>query len=173
MKINDSLYETMLSTGKEILLGGSYKDLTIRRIAETCGISVGTVYNCFSSKEALAAAIMLKDWSALRKKAEIEAAAAKSGSDGFETVFDTVRHFVEVYQGVFEASGVVLSMHAEQHEMLIGQLGTLIRSLLDRFEKKTDPDPTRFLAEAILLAGCRRTVVFDDIRVFLERVADR
>ena len=172
MKINDELYETMLSTGRELLLGGSYKDLTIRQIAEKCDVSVGTVYNCFPSKEMLAAAIMLKDWSELREKAETETAAAKSCAEGFETVFNTVRRFVEIYQGVFEASGVVLSMHAEQHEKLIWQLSMLIRGLLDRFDKKAEPDPTRFLAEVILLAGCRRTAVFDDIRVFLERITD-
>ena len=170
MKVNDKLYEAMLSAGREILLGGSYKDLTIRHIAEKCDVSVGTVYNCFSSKEMLAAAIMLKDWNELRKKAETEVLAAKTCADGFETVFNTVRGFVEIYRGVFEASGVLLSMHAEQHEKLIGQLSTLIRGLLDRFGKKTDPDPTRFLAEVILIAGCRHAVVFDDIRVFLERV---
>lgn len=172
MKINDTLYKTMLSTGKEMLLGGSYKDLTIRHIAEICDVSVGTVYNCFSSKEMLVATIMFKDWNELREKAERDVAVAKSCADGFEAVFNAVRCFVEIYQGVFEASGVVLSMHTEQHEKLIGQLGTLIRGLLDRFEKKTDPDPTRFLAEVILLAGCRRTVVFDGIRVFLERITD-
>ena len=170
MKINDNLYKMMLSTGKEMLLGGSYKDLTIRCIAEICGVSVGTVYNCFPSKEMLAATIMYEDWNELRKKAEREAASASSCTDGFEAIFHTVRRFVETYQSVFEASGVVLSMHAEQHEKLIGQLGTLIRGLLDRFGKKTDPDPTRFLAEAILLAGCRRTVGFDDVREFLERI---
>ena len=170
MKINDKLFEKMLSTGKEILLKGSYKDLTIRNIAEICGVSVGTVYNCFPSKEMLVAAIMLQDWNELLKKAEYETAAAKSCSDGLETVFNTVRKFVLVYQGIFEESGVVLSLHAEQHEKLIGQLGILIHGLILRFEKVTDPDPTHFLAEAILLAGCRRTLIFDDIRIFLDRV---
>lgn len=173
MKINDKLYESMLAAGREILPGGSYRDLTIRHIAEKCGVSVGTVYNCFSSKEMLAAAIMLKDWCELKEKAETETAAAETCADGLEAVFNTVRHFVEIYQGVFETSGVVLSMHAEQHEKLIRQLSALIAGLLDRFGKKTDPDPARFLAEAILLAGCRRAVVFDDIRIFLERITDR
>ncbi len=171
MKINDELYETMLSAGKDALLGGSYKNLTIRYIAEKCAVSVGTVYNCFASKEMLVATIMLRDWVGLMKKAESEIALANSCADGFEVVFNIVRCFVETYHGVFEESGVVIGMHVEQHEKLIGQLGCLIRGLLDRVGKDTAPDPTRFLAETILLAGCRRTLAFNDIRVFLERIA--
>ena len=172
MKINDNLYDTMLSTGKELLLGGSYKDLTIRHIAERCDVSVGTVYNCFSSKENLAATILLRDWNGLLENAEREVATAQNCTDGLEIIFRTVQRFVAIYRGVFEASGVVIGMHTEQHERLIGQLGRLIRGLLDRFGKGTDPDPTRFLAETLLLAGCRRTVAFDDIRVFIERVTN-
>ena len=172
VKINDNLYKTMLSTGKKVLLENSYKDLTIRYIAEICDVSVGTVYNCFSSKEMLVASIMLEDWLELMKNAERDVAAAESCADGLEAVFNMVRRFVEIYHGVFETSGVVLGMHAEQHNKLIEQLGALISGLLARFGKNTDPDPTPFLAETLLLAGCRRTVAFDDIRVFIERVTN-
>ncbi len=170
MKINSELYEKIMSCGKKVLLEKSYNDLTMRYIAGECNVSVGTVYNCFPSKEMLVAKIMLKDWLVLLDKASQEIEETSSCIYGLETVYNTIRSYVTLYSGVFESRGSEVNLHVDQHKTLIGQLSSLIDLLLTRFGKSTDPDPTLFLAEALLLAGCRRDITFNDISIFINRV---
>ena len=58
----ENLRETILTTARAQLLETGYQDFAMREAAHRCGVAVGTLYNYFPSKDALAAAVMLEDW---------------------------------------------------------------------------------------------------------------
>ena len=61
-KVIEELREKILAKTKEVLLQDGYNALTIRGVSAACGIAAGTVYNYFSSKDMMVAAVMLEDW---------------------------------------------------------------------------------------------------------------
>ena len=61
-KIIPELREALIHAAKERILTSDSHDITIREIASDCNTAVGTVYNYFSSKDELLAAVMLEDW---------------------------------------------------------------------------------------------------------------
>ena len=60
----ENLQENILRQAKPLMLESGYEALAMRDVAARCGIAVGTLYNYFPSKEALAGGVMLEDWCA-------------------------------------------------------------------------------------------------------------
>ncbi|MBQ5987644.1 MAG: TetR/AcrR family transcriptional regulator, partial [Clostridia bacterium] len=63
-KIIENCREKLLDEARRQINECGYGALTIRGVASACGVGVGTVYNYFSSKDALVATFMLEDWQA-------------------------------------------------------------------------------------------------------------
>ena len=61
-KIIDNIREQLLSEAKRQMNEYGYESTTIRSVAQSCGIAVGTVYNYFSSKDMLIASSILQYW---------------------------------------------------------------------------------------------------------------
>ena len=99
-KILDQPKEKMTEAAREILLNEGYQALTIRRIASVCNTGVGTVYNYFSSKDSIAAAVMLRDWKSITDEL-VRSLDHLNGIDGIEAIFMTVRKFSLIYSKVW------------------------------------------------------------------------
>ncbi|MBQ3897679.1 MAG: helix-turn-helix transcriptional regulator, partial [Clostridia bacterium] len=61
-KIIANLEDTIIEQANIQLFEKGYSDMTMRSVAEACGIAVGTVYNYYKSKDMMVAKIMLRDW---------------------------------------------------------------------------------------------------------------
>ena len=61
-KIIQNLERKLIEEARSQIETQGYGAVTIRSVAKACGVGVGTVYNYFSSKEALLATYMLQDW---------------------------------------------------------------------------------------------------------------
>ncbi len=61
-KILNDPKENMLKEVERLLKEEGYAAVTIRSVAQGCGLGVGTVYNYFPSKEAMLAEYLLTDW---------------------------------------------------------------------------------------------------------------
>ena len=61
-KIIPELKSSLIQAARKSLLESEMHDISVREIARECGTAVGTVYNYFSSKEALIAEAMMSDW---------------------------------------------------------------------------------------------------------------
>ena len=58
----ENLEHRLIEEAKKQIEKAGYGAMTIRSVAKACGVGVGTVYNDFSSKEALIATHLLEDW---------------------------------------------------------------------------------------------------------------
>ena len=61
-KIIQNLENRLIEEARKQIEASGYGAVTIRSIAQACGVGVGTVYNYFPSKEVLIAKHLLDDW---------------------------------------------------------------------------------------------------------------
>ena len=61
-KIIEDLENRLIAEAKKQVEEQGYGAVTIRSVAKSCGVGVGTVYNYFTSKDALLAAYILEGW---------------------------------------------------------------------------------------------------------------
>lgn len=152
-KVIANLSEQIRSQARELLLSGGWESLTIRTVAARCHVAVGTVYNYYSSKDALIAAVMLEDWQSTLTRMEAAASAADSTADGLRAVFAQLCAFEEQYQAVWQQYAMLnnpLPSRQTYHAQLISQIAAVLHPLLARSQAADDPVLPRFLAETLL-----------------------
>ena len=169
-KIIHNAKEEILLACRKILLDEGYGALTIRRVAANCGIAPATVYNYFSSKEMLAASVMLEDWHKQMRKAERVCKNTEDCMEGFRAIHHGIQYFSGLYRSVWAEYGSFANVSSDYHEILIRQLSHLIRPMLQRLGACTELDPTVFLAEMMLHFSLRQDASFDAISPFVRKI---
>lgn len=61
-KIIENLPQRLLEEARRQCEELGYSAMNIRSVAKNCGVSVGSVYNCYPNKDALIAAFIKADW---------------------------------------------------------------------------------------------------------------
>ena len=61
-KILENVRDEILEKARKILMEEGAEQLTMRHVADACGIAPGTIYNYFDSKEKLLAVVLFDDW---------------------------------------------------------------------------------------------------------------
>lgn len=144
-KIIENLRERLIAQAKTLLADSGYGALSIRSVAAGCGVGVGTVYNYFSSKDELTAAVMLEDWN--QRMQTLTAAADSGGPEPVVwRIYQLLRDYAQRYSSVFldGQSAVLPGPFRRYHAMLRDQLA----APLARFSP--DPFTAQFAAEALL-----------------------
>ena len=99
----------LICEAKRLLKQDGYSKLTMRSVANACGLGVGTAYNYFSSKDMLIASFMLEDW--LSALAKMNACTAV-GVEKVECVYQTLWEFIVQNQTLFADSSAKKSYSA-------------------------------------------------------------
>ena len=165
-KIIENLPQRLAEEARRQILESGFSAMTIRSVAKGCGVGVGTVYNYYSSKEALAAAFMLTDWNSCI--GAIQSCAEHSGTlePVLKTMYSSLRLFMDRFDPIFRDEDAAAGYHSalsKYHSMLRSQLAAPIRKFC------RDDFTAEFIAEAMLtwtLAG----KPFDDLRDILLRI---
>lgn len=136
--------ELLLKEAKRLLREEGYGKLTMRSVANACGLGVGTAYNYFSSKDTLVASVMLEDWRrCLEKMKESEL----GGMERLAFVYADLGEFVVAYQALFSDQGAKASYNSSPvnfHKELRAQLAEVILPVCK------EEFLSEFLAESIL-----------------------
>ncbi len=94
--------EAILNVSRELVTTRGWAALNIRTVAAACGVSVGSIYNYFSSKSDLVAAAVESVWHDILCFPEND-----SGFDSFTSciqwIFDSMKTGYEKYPGFFTA----------------------------------------------------------------------
>ena len=148
-KVLDQPRERILCAAAE-----SIRDATvnIRAVAERCGLSVGTVYRYFPSKEALMAQVMLESWKSGLEEMQ-RAAQAEEPLCALEAMHRIIHAFIRRYTPFFErARGPIAppSLHAYHRQLIDGMASPVALAIR---EETGDPELPRILAELLLLYG--------------------
>lgn len=171
-KILDSIKEKALAEAGRILLSEGYRALTVRRVAETLGIGVGTLYNYFPSKDHLVAGVMLDNWQGAVHAFEAE---GKSGDarEVIRRLFSLVQTFSERYQTVWDQyaeQGESGRMRRQYHNVLVEQLAGYIAEALP---SGAEDWLAAFLAELVLRFASDGRSAYEAIGEAVEKLLGR
>ena len=146
-KIIENLKDRLILEAKHQIEQSGYGAVTIRSIAKSCGVGVGTVYNYFPSKEALIATQLLEDW----KGCIITIEAVSSGSETAEPVMRCIHEqltgFARRHSAIFRDEAAAASFagsFSRYHSLLRTQLAEPLRKFC------RNDFAAEFIAEALL-----------------------
>lgn len=166
-KIIENLEQRLIDETRRQIQQAGYGALTIRTVANACGISVGTVYNYFPSKDDLLAACMLGDWN--RCIGAVNQAAAQSDEPEavVRCLYDQLCGFIHSYEAVFRdshAASAYAGYFSRYHGILRAQLAAPLRKYCE------NDFSAEFIAEAILtwtMAGKSLEEIYSIIKKLL------
>lgn len=143
-KIIENLPQRLMEEARRQTEELGYSAMTIRSVARSCGVGVGTVYNYYPSKDALVAAFMLSDWKACL------APAYDCGGDAeavLSRLYDSLVRFLKLHDKIFRDEAAAISF-AGTGGRYHAQLRTQLADPLRRFCR--DDFTAAFVGEALL-----------------------
>ena len=170
-KIIENLREKLLDTARRQVREEGYAGLTMRSVAEACGVGVGTVYNYFPSKESLVASFVAEDWHTVTERALC--ASDRSALQILSDEYDGIRSILDLHRRLFsdpEAIRIYAALPRERHEMLRAQLAQPLETALEREGCGGAAFLSLFLAESLLtwaIADVDRNALFSVLRPLL------
>ena len=146
-KIIENLPERLAEEARRQIEESGFASMTIRSVAKSCGVGVGTVYNYYSSKEALVATFMLSDWKACIADIQNCADTAENAETVLRAVSEKLQLFMKQYDPIFRDESAAVSYTgstSKYHGILRNQLAAPLR----KFCK--DDFTSQFIAETML-----------------------
>ena len=98
-KIVKNLRERIVEETKKQIVDNGYSKVTMRSIAEACGIGLGTIYNYYESKDYIVATYMSKDWNDCLDKVENN---INSGNGILESIYSGLVNFIKEHETLFK-----------------------------------------------------------------------
>ena len=149
-KVIPNLGEALLQAAARILAQEGYSGLTMRAVAAECHVGLGTLYNYYASKEALAAAYLLQSWQQ-RYGAALDPAPTEARAM-LAAQYRAIRDFLDAHAVVFRDPQAVQTFHSASgryHGQLVAQLAAPLRQFCPA--EGTDPAfRAEFAAQALL-----------------------
>lgn len=142
-KIIENLPQRLLDEARAQCEELGYSAMTIRSVAKSCGVGVGTVYNYYPSKDALIAAVVMVDWMECMEPTQ---AQHENLETALRTGYDGLRRFISRNEKIFRDEGAVLLFSgsgSHYHNLVCRELETLVRPFCP------DDFTARFMAEAM------------------------
>lgn len=137
-KILENVRESLLQEAKRQVFENGYSSLTIRSVANACGIGIGTVYNYFESKDALVAGFMLEDWRVCIDAISNKSAASNEVEAVLKCIFDELRMFADKHSALFEDENARENLggtYQSKRELLRNQIAAPLLKFSERQKK--------------------------------------
>ncbi len=167
------LRSRLLAETRRLLLADGGKDLTIRSVANTCQVAVGTVYNYFPSKEVMMGYVILEDWKKALTAMRKIASSSPTPEAGLHRILKRLLAFEEIYRPTWNRyidHDPLMEQQTRRHPKVVEQLGGVIRALLVRFDLCWAEELPGFLAEILLLSASRDVDNLDSVQPVLSRL---
>ena len=165
-KIIVNLESRLIEEAKKQIEESGYGSMTIRSIAKSCGVGVGTVYNYFPSKEELLATYLLSDWKQCITAIQSVSTYSDAPRPVILCIYDQLISFSARHRAIFRDESAAASFSGS-----FSRYHAMLRSQLSQPLQKFCPDAftAEFIAEALLtwtMAG----KPFDDIYGMIEKL---
>ena len=126
-KIIENLPQRLLEEARRQCEEQGYSAMTIRSVAKNCGVSVGSVYNCYPNKDALIAALVHTDWTECMEPAK---AIFETAEAALQSVYEGLCMFVNRNARLFRdeaAMQLFTGSGSQYNNMVRKELAALIR----------------------------------------------
>ena len=97
-KIIEDLRERLLQEAQKQITTSGYSAMTIRSVARSCQVAVGTVYNYFPSKDELIASVMLGRWNECMQSIASAAETAIRSRTVLQTKYNQLSGYIDEYR---------------------------------------------------------------------------
>jgi len=171
-KLIDNLRNRILDSAKRMLAEKGYQGLTVREVAEECGIASGTVYNYFKSKEMLVATIIGNSWITTLTETDKAISKAKTVSEGLFSVFDGLESFCLLYRDLWKEYGGENSedvLNPQRHSWLVDALSQRVAIVLEQNGYESEYKICQLISE-IMLSFATQGKQFRNYEAELERM---
>ena len=165
-KIIENLEARLIAEARKQIEEAGYSVMTIRSVAKSCGVGVGTVYNYFPSKDALLATWLLQDWKECITAINTVSTYSDTPAPVVRCIHDQLRQFARRHQAIFRDETAAVSFagsFTHYHSLLRQQLAEPLRKFCG------DGFAAEFIAEALLtwtMAGKE----FDELYGMIEKL---
>lgn len=146
-KIIENLPQRLIEEAKRQIEENGYGAMTIRSVAQKCGVGVGTVYNYYASKDDLLASYLLADWNQCVFAINAVSTYSDTPTPVAKCIHDQLFHYAQRHQSIFRdeaAASAFAGSFSRYHAMLRKQLAAPLRKFC-----QNDFD-SEFIAEALL-----------------------
>lgn len=99
-KIIPELHEKIVETAEVLYVNNSYAEIDMRKIANACGIAVGTLYNYFPNKEELFTKIFEKSWAKRIEKLQEATRSNRTTLGKLEDILGLIYDDMVQYKGI-------------------------------------------------------------------------
>jgi len=137
--------EDILSVTKELIKQTGYSELSIRKIAATCGVATGTVYNYYSSKIDIIAEILLNEWNLMLRRIDLNTKTIDPVIEKIEIMFNEMNFFMTNVHGAWfqtypisSESTMDISKIKEKRKFLRNQLSAKVYSFTGTGKPQND-----------------------------------
>lgn len=165
-KIIEEVEHKIMDSARKILESKGYDGLTARSVALRAGVSVGTLYNYFSSKEDIAAAVILADWRPFLEKLSKSMEGTEDPLSAAKLMYTGLLSFSEGHANIFNSSAARASINSNAltyHRRLTGRLSELLMA------KGVDPVISEVTVE-ILLIKMHERASFADFEIAVKKL---
>lgn len=165
-KIIENLEARLMEEAEKQITQNGYAAMTMRSVAQGCGVGVGTVYNYFSCKEALVASFLLKDWQDGLADFDAISAISQTARPVVQRIYHYLTAFAQRHTAIFQdfaASASFGASYTQYHRMLRQQLAKPLRKFCE------SDFAAEFAAEA-LLTWTMASTDFDELFGMLEKL---
>ena len=163
-KIIPDLKKNIISKGRTILFEEGYDALSMRRMANECGIAVGTIYNYMRNKDDLVAHICMEDWFEAVKSIKEELKEAEGFADAVGIIYRGVTSFRDCYIRCWReyslSSGskdIVSRIHPNLREQVAG----MIEQFMENTESQEKKKAIGYMLAELLIASVTHPDVDD------------
>ena len=146
-KIIQNLESRLIEEAKKQIEETGYSAMTIRSVAKSCGVGVGTVYNYFSSKDELLATYMLEDWNRCITAINAVGTYSDNPAPVMRCIYDQLCQYALRHQAILRddaAAAAFAGSFSRYHGLLRSQLAQPLRKFCD------SDFASEFIAESLL-----------------------
>lgn len=146
-KIIKNLQARLMEEAQRQVEENGYSAMTVRSVAQKCGVGVGTVYNYYPSKDALLAAYLLSDWNRCVFAINAVSTYSDAPTPVVKCIHDQLCQFASRHQAIFRdeaAASAFAGSFSRYHALLRSQLAAPLRKFCE------SDLMAEFIAEALL-----------------------
>lgn len=173
-KIIDNVKAEILKEAKRQLFESGYASMTLRSVAKSCHVAVGTIYNYYPSKELLVATFILEDWLPIASDLHSKCKSCDHVVTACHYIYDGLLKLGEEYKALFiqdAAIKTVSTIFPQQHRKLRKQIAEMLEVTCRRQKKRYSEFLPEFLAES-LLAWSSEKRDFSDLEIILRSLVN-
>ena len=130
--------EEVFQVAKEIFLKKGYSGMNMREIAKLSGISIGTLYNLFGSKENLSLMIMKENLDKFLKDLKMSVSDCRSDEEKVKIILSALRDFLTLHEKSFKEIMIGLIEKGEKPFRLLKRRNILRKIVKSIFNIKDD-----------------------------------